>query len=126
VAESTPPDRKAPTGTSLRRCTATESRSAARIFSGEAEEGDLAGRNSGRQYRNTSTRPPGRAISTCPGGSDRAGGTSVAGAGTYWKDRYRRSASRSIALTSPESARALRSEANRSCGPARRPPAVSA
>ena len=46
--------------------------------------------------------------------------------GTYWKDRYRRSASRSIALTSPESARALRSEANRSCGPARRPPAVSA
>ena len=80
------------------------------------DEGDLAGRNSGRQYLNTSTRPPGRAISTCPGGSDRAGGTSVAGAGTYWKDRYLRSASVSIAVTSPTSARALRSEANLSWG----------
>ena len=128
VAESTPPDRNAPTGASLRRWTATESRSAARIFSGEADEGDLAGRSSGRQYRNTSTRPPGRAISTCPGGRARAGGTSVAGAGTYWNDKYRRSASGSIAVTSPESARALRSEANRSCGPGlgRWPPAVSA
>src|ERR1700761_3798113 len=87
VAESTPPDRNAPAGTSLRRCTATESRSAVRIFSGEAEDGDRAGLSSGRQYRNTSTRPPGRAISTWPGGSDLAGGTRVAGAGTYWKDR---------------------------------------
>ena len=112
MAESTPPDRNAPTGTSLRRCTATESRSAARILSGELDDGDLAGRSSGRQYRNTSTRPPGLAISTCPGGSDRAGGTRVAGAGTYWNDRYRRSASGSIAVTSPESASALRSEAN--------------
>ena len=112
MAESTPPERNAPTGTSLRRCTATESRSAARILSGELDDGDLAGRSSGRQYRNTSTRPPGRAISTCPGGSARAGGTRVAGAGTYWNDRYRRSASGSMAVTSPASASALRSEAN--------------
>ena len=117
MAESTPPDRNAPTGTSLRRCTATESRSAARIFSGELDDGDRAGRSSGRQYLKTSTRPPGRAISTCPGGSDRAGGTIVAGRGTYWNDRYRRSASGSIAVTSPEPASALRSEANLSWGP---------
>jgi hypothetical protein len=116
VAESTPPDRNAPTGTSPRRCIRTESRSAARIFSGLLDEGDLAGRNSGRQYLNTSTRPPGRAIRTCPGGRARAGGTMVAGAGTYWNDRYRRSASGSIAVTSPESASALRSEANLSWG----------
>ena len=81
-------------------------------MSGELDDGDLAGLSSGRQYLNTSTRPPGLAISTCPGGSDRAGGTRVAGAGTYWNDRYLRSASGSIAVTSPESASALRSEAN--------------
>src|SRR5262249_25161320 len=119
------------------RGAATGSRSAARIFSGELDDGDRAGRSSGRQYLNTSTRPPGRAMSTCPGGSARAGGTMVAGAGTYWNDRYRRSASGSMVVTSPESARALRAEATLSWGPwdprdprgpgrDRSPPAVSA
>ena len=64
VAESIPPERNAPSGTSLRMCTATESRTAARIFSGDFDDGDLAGRSSGRQYLKTSTLPPGRAIST--------------------------------------------------------------
>ena len=46
-----------------------------------------AGRRSARQYRNTSTLPPGRAISACPGGSTRIGGVSASGGGTYWKAR---------------------------------------
>src|SRR4029077_17152012 len=72
--------------------------------------------------------PPGGAISTCPGVSARAGGTRVAGAGTYWNDRYRRSASGSRAVASPGPASALRSEANLSWGPdlGRWPPVVSA
>ena len=48
----------------------------------------------------------------CPGGSDRTGGVIVAGGGTYWNDRYLRSASGSITETSPAPSRALRSEAN--------------
>src|SRR5215831_17922406 len=49
-----------------------------------------------------------------PGGSTCTGGVRVPGGGTYWKARYRRSASWSSARSSPGSARALRSEANRS------------
>ena len=49
AAESTPPDRNAPSGTSLRRWAVTESRSAARMRSGVSAAGDLAGRSTGRQ-----------------------------------------------------------------------------
>ena len=40
----------------------------------------------------------------------------MAGAGTYWNDRYLRRASGSTSVTSPGPARALRSEANLSWG----------
>jgi len=62
AAESTPPERNAPTGTSLRKCAPTESRSAVRMRSGVSADGDLAGRRTGRQYRNDSTGPPGLAV----------------------------------------------------------------
>ncbi len=82
-----PPDRKAPSGASLRRCTATESRIAARIASALPWLGAGAGRRSARQYRYTSTAPPGRAMMACPGGSTRIGGVSASGGGTYWNAR---------------------------------------
>ena len=45
------------------------------------------------------------------------GGVMVDGAGTYWNDRYLRSASGSITDTSPGARSALRSDAKRNCLP---------
>src|ERR1700758_4295222 len=111
AAESTPPDRNAPTGTSLRRWAATEARSAASTRSGVSAAGDLADRSIGRQYRDgRSSGAPGRTVSEQPAGRLTAGGVIVAGAGTYWNDKYLRSASGSITDTSPGASSALRSE----------------
>src|SRR6202023_2507024 len=118
AAESTPPDRKAPTGTSRRRWAATEPRSAASTRSGVSGAGDLAGRSIGRQYLvGRSSGAPGRTSRLQPAGRHTAGGVIVDGAGTYWKDRYLRSASGSITGTSPGPSSALRSEANLNCLP---------
>ena len=51
AAESIPPDRKAPSGASLRRWTATESRRTSRIAGAESTAGAPAGRRSARQKR---------------------------------------------------------------------------
>src|ERR1700727_3631440 len=102
AAESTPPDRNAPTGTSLRRWAATEPRSAASTRSGVSGEGDLPARSIGRQYRvGRSSGAPGRTSRLQPAGRQAAGGVIVDGAGTYWKDRYLRSGSGSMSNPSP-------------------------
>src|ERR1700756_4847358 len=118
AAESTPPDRNAPTGTSLRRWAATEPRSAASTRSGVSGAGDLADRSTGRQYRDgRSSGAPGRSLSEQPAGRQSTGGVIVDGAGTYWNDRYLRSASGSITGTSPGPSSAFRSDANLNCLP---------
>ena len=71
-------------------------------FRGSPGTATVAGRSTGRQYLNTSTGPPGLAVRKWPGGSWRTGGVIVAGAGTYWNDRYLRSASGSITETRPD------------------------
>ena len=118
AAESTPPDRNAPTGTSLRRWAATEPRNAASTRSGLSGAGDRADRSIGRQYLDgRSSGAPGRTLSEQPGGRQITGGVIVEGGGTYWNDRYLRSASGSITDTSPGASSALRSDANRNCLP---------
>src|ERR1700753_1482113 len=118
AAESTPPDRNAPTGTSLRRWAVTEPRSAASTSSGVSGAGDLADRSTGRQYLDgRSSGAPGRTTREQPAGRQVTGGVIVDGAGTYWNDRYRRSASGSMTDTSPGPSSAFRSDANRNCLP---------
>src|SRR5437763_3620828 len=72
-----------------------------------------------------STGSPGRAIMAWPGGSTCTGGVKVPGGGTYWKDRYLRSALGLSPRSSPGSASALRSEANRSSRSRPAPPRSS-
>src|ERR1700722_17664960 len=118
AAESTPPDRNAPIGAALRRWALTEPRSAVSTRSGVSGAGDLADRSIGRQYLDgRSTGPPCRTMTQQPAGRQLTGGVIVDGAGTYWNARYRRSASGSMADTSPGPSSALRSDANRNCLP---------
>src|ERR1700742_3431583 len=88
AAESTPPDKNAPTGTSLRRWAATEPRKAASTRSGVSGSGDRADRSTGRQYREgRSGGAPGRTTRNEAGGRQLTGGVIVDGGGTYWNDR---------------------------------------
>ena len=111
-AESTPPESRTPTGTSLTRCARTESRRRDAQLFDELRLLVLRGAPSigaGRAKRRASTRPSSQ-ISRCPGGSLRISRKIVSGAGIELNARNASSASRSI---SPRGS-ARSSEANAS------------
>jgi hypothetical protein len=69
VVESSPPLRKAPTGTSATVCRFTARSSSTRIWSTASASSMFACENRGSQYRHVSHRPSAATVIACPGDS---------------------------------------------------------